>query len=156
MPDAWIAAGTVRNAIWNLLSGRPAFDRDTDVDLVFFDKLCSREQVRYIQNQLQETYPVYQWEVKNQAHMHHHSPNTLPYRSTCDAISKYPEICTTIAMRWKGEELELFTPYGLEDIVDFVVRPTPHFQSDQKRLELYRRRIGTKNWKMKWPQLRFE
>ena len=35
--DSWLAAGSVRNFIWNLLSDKPAFDRETDVDVIFFD-----------------------------------------------------------------------------------------------------------------------
>lgn len=37
LPDCWLAAGAVRNAIWNHLSGLPLFDRETDMDVVFFD-----------------------------------------------------------------------------------------------------------------------
>ena len=35
LADAWLAAGAVRNFIWNQLSGRPGFDVSTDLDLVF-------------------------------------------------------------------------------------------------------------------------
>ena len=35
LADAWLAAGAVRNFIWNQLSGRPGFDATTDMDLVF-------------------------------------------------------------------------------------------------------------------------
>ncbi|MFA9413027.1 MULTISPECIES: nucleotidyltransferase family protein [unclassified Streptococcus] len=34
LPDCWLAAGAVRNAMWNHLSGRPFFDRETDLDVV--------------------------------------------------------------------------------------------------------------------------
>ena len=37
LKDSWLAAGSIRNFIWNLLSDKPAFDRDTDVDVIFFD-----------------------------------------------------------------------------------------------------------------------
>ena len=35
LADAWLAAGAVRNFIWNQLSGKPGFDATTDMDLVF-------------------------------------------------------------------------------------------------------------------------
>ena len=35
LADAWLAAGAVRNFIWNRLSGRSGFDAWTDLDLVF-------------------------------------------------------------------------------------------------------------------------
>ena len=36
LKDSWLAAGSVRNFIWNFLSDRPAFDFETDVDVIFF------------------------------------------------------------------------------------------------------------------------
>lgn len=44
LTDSWLAAGSVRNFIWNLLSDRPAFDRETDVDVIFFDPDVSYEE----------------------------------------------------------------------------------------------------------------
>ena len=32
LADAWLAAGAVRNFVWNQLSGRPGFDATTDKD----------------------------------------------------------------------------------------------------------------------------
>ena len=43
LKDSWLAAGSVRNFIWNLLYDKPAFDRDTDVDVIFFDPDVSYE-----------------------------------------------------------------------------------------------------------------
>ncbi|MFC3928156.1 nucleotidyltransferase family protein [Streptococcus caprae] len=153
LPDCWVAAGCVRNAIWNALSGQPVFDRTTDVDVVFYDLERPYEDSSAIEQRLKETYPAYLWEVKNQAYMHQHSPNTARYSSSCEAISKYPETCTAIAARLVGEELELFAPYSLEDILHFVLRPTPHFLADEERLAVYQKRLAQKNWSEKWPQL---
>ena len=36
LKDSWLAAGSIRNFIWNLLSDKPAFDRETDVDVIIF------------------------------------------------------------------------------------------------------------------------
>ena len=44
LKDSWLAAGSVRNFIWNLLSDKPAFDRETDVDVIFFDPDVSYEE----------------------------------------------------------------------------------------------------------------
>ena len=43
LADAWLAAGAVRNFIWNQLSGKPGFDATTDLDLVFYDPTISYE-----------------------------------------------------------------------------------------------------------------
>ncbi len=87
--------------------------------------------------------------------MHHHSPNTLAYQSTCDAISKYPERCTAIATRLVDGQLDLFAPYGLDDILSFECHPTPHFLADDERMAIYRQRLAKKDWRKKWPQITY-
>ena len=64
LKDSWLAAGSVRNFIWNLLSEKPAFDRETDVDVIFFDPDVSYEEALAIENKLREDFPQYQWELK--------------------------------------------------------------------------------------------
>lgn len=155
--DSWLAAGSVRNFIWNLLSEKPAFDRETDVDVIFFDPEVSYEETLAIENKLREDFPQYQWELKNQVYMHQHSPHTGPYVNSCDAMSKYPERCTAIGLRLHTDAtLELFAPYGLEEILNFQVRPTPHFLENDDRMKLYQQRLSKKNWQVKWKNLIFK
>ena len=170
LKDSWLAAGSVRNFIWNLLSDKPAFDRETDVDVIFFDPDVSYEETLAIENKLREDFPQYQWELKNQVYMHQHqwelknqvymhqhSPHTAPYRNSCDAMSKYPERCTAVGLRLHADTtLELFAPYGLEDILNFQVRPTPHFLENEDRMKLYQKRLSKKNWREKWKNLTFK
>ena len=155
--DSWLAAGSVRNFIWNLLSDKPAFDRDTDVDVIFFDPEVSYEETLAIENKLREDFPQYQWELKNQVYMHQHSPHTGPYTSSRDAMSKYPERCTAVGLRLNEEsDFELYAPYGLEDILNFQIRPTPHFLENEDRMVLYQTRLSKKNWQEKWKNLIFK
>ena len=155
--DSWLAAGSVRNFIWNLLSEKPAFDRETDVDVIFFDPEVSYEETLAIENKLREDFPQYQWELKNQVYMHQHSPHTEPYVNSCDAMSKYPERCTAIGLRLQVDAtLELFAPYGLEEILNFQVSPTPHFLENDDRMKLYQQRLSKKNWQVKWKNLTFK
>jgi len=157
LKDSWLAAGSVRNFIWNLLSEKPAFDRETDVDVIFFDPEVSYEETLAIENKLREDFPQYQWELKNQAYMHQHSPHTEPYVNSCDAMSKYPERCTAIGLRLHADAtLELFAPYGLEEILNFQVSPTPHFLKNDDRMKLYQQRLSKKNWQVKWENLTFK
>ena len=142
LADAWLAAGAVRNFIWNQLSGRPGFDATTDMDLVFYDPEISYEETLQIEQELKKTYPQYAWEVKNQVYMHQHSPGTAPYRSACDAVSKYPEQCTALAVRLRTSDIE-----------DFIVQPTPHFLASPDRLAVYTERMKKKNWQSKWSPL---
>ena len=154
LKDSWLAAGSVRNFIWNLLSDKSPFDRETDVDVIFFDPDFSYEETLGIERKLKENFPQYQWELKNQVYMHLHSPHTVPYTSSRDAMSKYPERCTAVGLCLNEESaFELFTPYGLEDILNFQVRPTPHFLENEDRMKLYQTRLSKKNWQEKWKNL---
>lgn len=156
LKDSWLAAGSVRNFIWNLLSDKPVFDCETDVDVIFFDPDVSYEETVSLEKKLRENFPQYQWELKNQVYMHQHSPHTVPYTSSCDAMSKYPERCTAIGLRLHADAtLELFAPYGIEDILNFQVSPTPHFLEDEDRMKLYQERLSKKNWQEKWKNLTF-
>ena len=156
LKDSWLAAGSVRNFIWNLLSDKSPFDRETDVDVIFFDPDVSYEETVSLENKLREDFPQYQWELKNQVYMHLHSPHTAPYISSCDAMVKYPERCTAVGLRLHADAtLELFVPYGLEDILKFQVHPTPHFLDNEDRMKLYQERLSKKNWQEKWKNLTF-
>ena len=156
LKDSWLAAGSVRNFIWNLLSDKSPFDHETDVDVIFFDPYISYEETVSLEKKLREDFPQYQWELKNQVYMHQHSPHTAPYTSSRDAMSKYPERCTAIGLRLNEDStLELFAPYGLEDILKFQVHPTPHFLENEDRMKLYQTRLSKKNWQEKWKNLTF-
>ena len=156
LKDSWLAAGSVRNFIWNLLSDKSPFDRETDVDVIFFDPAISYEDTLGIERKLKENFPQYQWELKNQVYMHLHSPHTAPYTSSRDAMSKYPERCTAIGLRLHADAtLDLFAPYGLEDILNFQVSPTPHFIENRDRMKLYQERMPKKKWQEKWKNLTF-
>lgn len=153
LPDCWIAAGTLRNYLWNVLTDNPKLDDSTDIDVVFFDPTMSYEETVKREQQIKETFPNYHWELKNQVYMHIHNPNTAPYQSATDAISKFPERCTAIAIRLKNGTLDLYTPYGLTDIDNFVVHPTNYVLEDAERCHMYNQRLQKKNWIDKYPNL---
>ena len=152
LKDSWLAAGCVRNFIWNLLSERLGFDSDTDVDVIFFDPSYAEAEMIELEAKIKADWPQYRWELRNQAYMHRHSPGTAPYKNAREAMSKYPERCTAIGLRLlENDKLELFAPYGLEDILNFQVRPTPHFLENKERQRVYAERLAKKNWQKRWP-----
>lgn len=154
LKDSWLCAGVVRNFIWNILSDKPGFDWQTDVDIIFYDQKLTWEDTNIIEEKLKESYPDYRWELRNQVYMHRYNPNTQPYTSSRDAMSRYPETCTAIGLRLDAlGQLELFCPYGLDSIRSFEIRPTPTFKEDQEKLAIYKRRLAKKDWFIKWPQL---
>ncbi|OFI46263.1 hypothetical protein BG262_04405 [Floricoccus penangensis] len=155
--DSWICAGTIRNLMWNYLSGRNSLDKNTDIDVIFYDKSIPYEENFLIQEKLKASYPQYEWEVKNQVYMHSHNLNTSPYLNSRDAVSKFPEKCTAIACRINPQdiEIELFAPYGVSDIVNFIITPTPYFESCEEKMEIFKERMQKKTWTSQWPKLRY-
>ncbi|RST94079.1 hypothetical protein CBF36_06780 [Vagococcus bubulae] len=151
--DGWIVAGTIRNYLWNSLLDNHVLDTSTDIDVAFYDVAVSYEKNREIEEHLKQVYPTYKWEVKNQIYMNGHNPNTSTYMSTRDAVYHYPEKCTAIAIRLNQGEIEVFCPYGLDDIEQFKVTPTPYVMRDKKRIKLYNDRQKTKKWQEKYPKL---
>lgn len=146
--DCWIGAGFVRNKIWDVKHGKNRSHLN-DLDVVYFDKTRdSEKEDLIIENHLKEMYPGVNWSVKNQARMHVKN-NHLPYENCCDALSWWPETATSVAVRLLANgQIEYIAPYGLEDLFQLVVRPTP--KADPK---IYAKRIQQKQWKIRWAQL---
>ncbi|HEN2682342.1 TPA: nucleotidyltransferase family protein [Streptococcus agalactiae] len=151
--DCWLCAGTLRNFVWNKLSGINE-TLTSDIDVVFFDKNISYEETVVLEQQLKDNYPQYDWELKNEFYMNTHSPNTPKYTSSKDAISKFPEKCTAVGARLDDRnQLELYLPYGEEEILNFIVSPTPYFEEDLLRYNVYLKRVDKKKWNNIWPHL---
>ena len=149
--DCWIGAGFVRNKIWDVKHGK---DRSqlNDLDVIYFDKTTDSEREDLmIENRLIEIDPDFNWSVKNQARMHAKN-NHLPYESCCDALSWWPETATSVAVRLsENNQIEYIAPYGLEDLFQLVVRPTP-----KTSLEIYTARIEQKQWRKMWERLEIQ
>ncbi|VPE43052.1 Uncharacterized protein conserved in bacteria [Streptococcus pneumoniae] len=52
LKDSWLAAGSVRNFIWNLLSDKSPFDHETDIGVIFFDPDISYEETLLLEKKL--------------------------------------------------------------------------------------------------------
>lgn len=151
LPDWWIVAGFVRNPVWDALHGNPEPTPAGDVDVVFFDPGRPAEEDRAIEARLATCAPSYPWEVYNQAHMHDFNGHA-PYRDTVDAFARWAETVSAIGVTLReGGRLRLAAPHGVEDLVDMIVRPTPH---PDARRDVYEERVRTKRWQERWPRAR--
>ena len=150
LPDAWVAAGAVRNLVWDELHGR-APSRPADVDVVYFDAANSgRAGEEAAEAWLAARMPGPAWQVRNQARMHLKS-GLPPYRDAVDGIRHFPETPTAVGVRLRGSHIEVAAPHGLEDLFGLTVRPT---SADARTIEAYRARIAAKAWAARWPMLR--
>lgn len=151
LPDCWIGAGFVRSAVWDHLHQRAPAESTDDIDVVWFEPRRTGDPVdRAIERQLATVDPAPRWSVKNQAIMHLRNRDR-PYRSTVDAMAFWPETATAVAIRLHDGALEIAAPFGLDDLFDLILRPTPAFRGD--RLPAFHDRIATKRWLERWPKL---
>ncbi|MDF0480301.1 nucleotidyltransferase family protein [Vagococcus sp. PNs007] len=154
LKEGCLCAGTIRNLIW-----QEVFDNSetamilTDVDVIFFDPEMSYDETLKREKELNSNTPNCQWELKNQVYMHVHHPNQTPYKSVEDAISNFPERCTAVGAYLENDKLRLIAPFGWNDNVRGIVRPTPSFSESSTNLAYYKTRVESKNWQMRWPKL---
>jgi len=175
LPDAWIAGGFVRNAVWDSLFGEGSTTPINDVDVVYFKALDSYgvdqdTLLEIIQKDwmnpvweeedtavaaLSSAVPGLSFEVKNQARMHISSVRIVaqePYKSMSDAVSGWVETATAIGIRMNEDgTFSVLAPYGLEDLFQGIIRPTQPAYSERAR-----ERADAKGWLTLWPKLRFE
>ncbi|GHC65333.1 nucleotidyltransferase family protein [Ulvibacter litoralis] len=149
--DCWIGAGFVRNKVWDEKHKKDRTELN-DIDIIYFDKSnSSKEYDLQLENKLRKLNSNLKWSVKNQARMHVRNGHTQ-YSSCNQAISFWPETATSIAVRLNfNNQIEYIAPYGLEDLFNLLVRPTPKFD-----LTIYNARIKNKKWQEKWSKLEIE
>ena len=150
LPDWWLAAGFVRNLVWDQLHGYPKPTPLNDLDLIYFcTKDISEQRDRLLEQQLiaQTALP---WSVKNQARMHLRN-NDRPYASAAEAMSYWVEIETVVGASLTADgELQLIAPLGLQPLFDLSITPNP---KKHKALD-FQQRIAEKKWLQLWPKLR--
>ncbi|MCM3782040.1 nucleotidyltransferase family protein [Neobacillus mesonae] len=152
--DAWVAAGLIRNKVWDVLHNINT--SINDIDVIYFDTTdTSWETEKYIEKKLEILMPNQPWSVKNQARMHLKNGFEL-YTSSFDGVAHFTEIPTAIAVKMCNSELEIMAPYGLEDLFEKVVKPTPYYQNNSKLNSIYTERMQKKKWDEIWIDLSVE
>ena len=156
LADCWAGAGFVRRKVWDHLHG---FARPTpldDIDVLYFrPEDISRRGEQNVEAALRRAMPGQPWSAKNQARMHLRNGDP-PYADTLDAMRHWLETPTCVAVRicpdqGAGRDLELAAPYGIDDLLNLTVRPTP---AGRRRKQAYRARLENKQWLRTWPKTR--
>jgi hypothetical protein len=152
LPDAYVAAGAIRNTVWDILHGRLSHGPLGDVDVVYFDALDSHGRAESL---LRTRLPQHQWEVTNQATVHRWQTEAVgkpipAYGSVGEALASWPETATAVGVRLDVHgAIEVLAPFGLEDLFSMTVRPSPSLVD----LCAYRSRVREKGWLDWWPKL---
>ena len=151
LPDAWLAAGFVRNRVWDHLSGIVPAHPQSDVDVVYFDT-ADPDGARESEHEtaLRKLVPRTPWQVRNQARMHLRHGDA-PYRDVADGMRRWLETATAVGVRLAADgRIEMLAPYGPGDLLGLVCRPTA---AGRERPDAYRARVEGKRWRTRWPRL---
>jgi len=154
LPDWWICAGFVRSKIWDMIHDYNERTPLPDIDVIYFDlENTSDFEEKAMEATLTTLLSNVPWSVKNQARMHIKS-NLPPYSSSVDGISKFPETATALGVKLDDKnDIVLAAPWGVHDVINLVVKPTPLYNTDE-RIKIYHNRVSKKNWDKTWTGVR--
>jgi hypothetical protein len=154
LPDWYIAAGFLRNAIWDFLHEKTTRTPLNDVDVVYYDPAnLSEVSEQKFEAALQARLPGVKWQVRNQAKMYILNDH-VPYRDTEHAMAHWPEVPTCVGVRIEADgSLKVVAPYGIEENWSLRVAPNPIVRFPAA---LYNNRIRKKQWLEHWHRLKVE
>ena len=122
--DWYLAAGFVRNLIWDHLHSKKVATPLGDVDFVYFNDLdTSLGAEEGLRARLVELMPDAVWQVRNQARMHIRNSHRA-YSDSEDAIAHWPEVPTCVGATLKDDgTVAIVAPFGLDENWTLNVRP---------------------------------
>lgn len=156
LPDCWLVAGCLAQAVWNDSFGLPATHGISDVDVVYFDggDLSEETEANHAARLRALFADLGLWlDVKNEARVHLWYVQKFgtclePYVSTEDAITTFPTTATAVGVQPSPSGLHVFAPCGLSDLLGLIVRPN----KKQITRPIYDAKV--EKWLARWPGLR--
>ena len=152
LPDWCIAAGFVRNRVWDHLHGISPPREPADIDVLYYDAAdLSKETEQALEARLSALEPA-PWQIRNQARMH--VRKELPqHKSTADSMTYWLETVTAVGVRLETDDsLTVVAPLGTDDLLSLRCRPTAYGRT---HLDEYEARIASKSWRELWPKVQF-
>ncbi|ELD3372213.1 nucleotidyltransferase family protein [Vibrio cholerae] len=150
LPQCYIAAGFVRNLVWDFLHRNVKPTPLNDIDVIFFDADCvDSDYEKSLELKLLEQMPQINWQVKNQAKMHLQNGDDS-YQSTLDAMSYWPEKETAVAVRKvEHDHYECISAFGFESLFQGLITHNP-----KRAYGTFENRVKSKGRLVIWPNLR--
>ena len=149
LPQCDVAAGFVRNLVWDHLHGYASPTPLNDIDVIYFDPIDTsyESDLRY-EALLKQRLPELNWQVRNQAYMHTRNGDE-PYQGSLNAMSYWPEKETAVAVKQSlNGDIECISSFGLESLFDLQITPNP-----KRNRDIFDQRVQSKNWLTQWPKL---
>jgi uncharacterized protein len=150
-----IAAGSVRNRVWDHLHGHPGRHPPGDIDVLYFDAdALGAEAEAAVEARLHAALPGQPWEAVNQAGIHAYTGDPQPYASIAQALSRWVDPMTAVGV-WldAADRIGVIAPFGLDDL--FALRVRPHLAAP-RAAAIYRQRVANKRWTDRWPRVQVE
>jgi uncharacterized protein len=160
LPDTWVVSGCLFQTVWNVLAGESPTRAIKDYDLFYFDSADSSEESEERANRsAAELFADLGCavDVRNQARVHTWYAQEFGVegyprleRST-DGVDNFLAVCCMVAIRrTKAGTLDLYAPFGVDDVLDRVMRPNPWYPNAPR--DCYNRKA--ERWRAMWPDLR--
>ncbi len=152
LPDWWLVSGAIYNQVWNSLTGRAEMHGVKDIDLFYCDPdTCWDAEDRVIRR-AETLFPAQPpVEARNQARVHlwyqDHFGAAYPAVTTCHAaIDRFACRTHCVGIRL-DRELQVYAPFGLDDIFSFRVTPNPVLNNRETHEAKAARQLSL------WPEL---
>ncbi len=160
MPDAWLVSGCLFQTVWNVLGEHEPTRGIRDYDVFYFDASDTSPQSEEQLNRRAASIfsdQDCQIDVRNQARVHQwyfdeFGVEDYPRlgRST-DGVDHFLSTCCMVAVRPDTEGgIELYAPFGVQDIFDRLVRPNPWFPKAPRKHYVKK----AERWRALWPELK--
>lgn len=149
IPNCYLAAGFVRNLVWDHLHHKRKSTPLNDLDVIYFDK-HERDANTYknIESQLSYLMPELNWQVRNQAIMHNRNGDK-PYTNLLDAMSYWPEKETAVAIKkLNNKEFKCISAFGFDSLFELTVTYNP-----KRSITTFNQRVTSKAWLERWNKL---
>lgn len=150
LPQCYLAAGFVRNLVWDHLHQKRVPSSLNDIDVIYYDsdEIDDEAYLKY-EAELSLRMPQIEWQVRNQAKMHIRNGDNS-YQSIVDAMSYWPEKETAVAIRKNIHgNYECISAFGLESLFDLKVT-----HNLKRNRGIFEHRVKSKKWLIQWPMLR--
>lgn len=154
--ERWcIAAGTIRNLVWDHLHDYTESTLPSDVDVLIYDPVQTDSSYEErLEELLSVVVPGARWEVVNQATIHVYTGDLEPYASIEDAMSRWADLVTAVGVHLStDDEIAIVAPGGLDDLFQLRVRPN---LATPTAATVYQDRMASKGWQTRWPKLTIE
>lgn len=154
LPNWYLGAGCLAHTVWNVLSGFDITNGILDYDLVYFDEDTSYEKEDGFIHKGKELFKRIgiDVEIRNEARVHlwyedHFGSTIPPYKSVEAAINTWPTTATMVGIRKVGNDIKVYAPVGLDDLLGMVMRPN----KIQITEDIYLKKV--ERWSKVWPNL---